>query len=398
MTLNETDRILSCPFCRVRLFFSPGDYARYCLPINEKFSDEPYFVPYWRFKGMFFSCEGNEIKKVIIDTTALAFKKLPLAASLGLRPQAMELKFVTPDIKGKFLACDVLSDSIMQRTEDRSRPLNTVYAQPTVFHKACIGEILSMIYMPVFIEKSTVFDGILAQPLAALSLNDMKAFSACDEAIYSEMQFISALCPNCGWSLEGERDSIILGCGNCSSVWHISGSGLKRTDFAVIPGKGEGISYLPFWRIKAQVKGLELNSYADLIRLANLPKVIQKEWYDADLFFWVPAFKVHPDLLLRIGRFVTIAQLQEDLTGYLPKESVHPVTLPLTEAEECLKIILADIAIAKKKIFPSLKDVEIKSTETLLVYLPFTNDRDDLFCPQARLIIPKNALKYGRNL
>jgi hypothetical protein len=347
---------------------------------------------------MVYKCQGYEIEKEIVDATILALQKLPLDISLRLRPQAMKLKFVNPDIKGKFLAHNMPRDKMFLQMENRLRPLSGEGVQPPVFHKAFIGETLSMIYTPVSVEKGTIFDGILKRPLNVLSSADMDVLSAYDETLYKGIDFIPALCPDCGWDLEGERDSIVLDCSNCNSAWQVSGSGLKKIDFVVIPGKGEAISYLPFWRIKAQVKGLELNSYADLIRLANLPKVIQKELYDADFFFWVPAFKVRPDLLLRIARFITIAQLQEDLTVYLPKESVHPVTLPLAEAEECLKIILADIAMAKKMIFPLLKDVEIKSTETLLVYLPFTNDRDDFSYPQVRLIIPKNALKYGRNL
>jgi len=372
--------------------------VRYCLPINENFSGKLYFVPYWRFKGMIFSCEGYEIKKETIDTTTLALQKLPLNASLGLRPQAMRLKFVTPDIKGKFLAHDMPKSIMLSQIEDRFIPTGATGRTLDVFHKACIGETMSMIYTPVLVDKDAVLDGIVKSPLTAFNLTDMSAFSVYDEKDYGGVQFVPALCPNCGWNLEGEKDSIILACGNCSSAWQVSGSGLKHVDFAVISGKGADITYLPFWRIKAPVEGLELKSYADLIRLANLPKVIREEWENLRFYFWLPAFKVHPDLLLRIGRFMTIAQPQEDLSDYLPKDSVHPVTLPAAEAEECLKIILADIAIAKKKVFPLLKDIEIKPAETLLTYLPFTPDRDDLLHSQARLIIPRNALKYGRNL
>jgi len=400
VTLEETDRILACPFCKVKLFFSPGEYVRYCLclPETEAFSDESLFIPYWRFKGMVFTCQGHEIKKEIVDATILALQKLPLSASLGLRPQAMQLKFVTPDIKGKFLAHDMSESNMLLQMEDRLKFPETTGTALELFHKACIGETMSMIYTPILIEKGAILDGILKRPLAALRPGDMDALSAYDQTLYQGMQFIPALCPNCGWNLDGERDSIIFGCSNCSSAWQVSGSGLKRVDFGVISGKGDNIIYLPFWRIKAQIDGVQLKSYADLVRLANLPKAIQKQWEDIRFSFWVPAFKVHPDLLLRIGRFMTVAQPQDDVADCLPKNPLHPVTLPATEAQECLKIVLADITVAKKRVFPLLKDIEVNPIETLLVYVPFTPDRDDLSYPQARLIIPRNALKYGRNL
>jgi len=35
-----------------------------------------------------------------------------------------------------------------------------------------------------------------------------------------ELRFLPVQCPECGWDLEGERDSFALGCRNCQSVWH----------------------------------------------------------------------------------------------------------------------------------------------------------------------------------
>ena len=64
----------------------------------------------------------------------------------------------------------------------------------------------------------------------------------------------------------------------------------------------EAILYLPFWRMKPRVEGIHLVSYADLIRLANLPKVINRAFESAPLYFWSPAFKVSPALsLIRMG-------------------------------------------------------------------------------------------------
>jgi hypothetical protein len=64
--------------------------------------------------------------------------------------------------------------------------------------------------------------------------------------------------------------------------------------FAFIPTKKENILYLPFWRIKADISGTELHTYADLVKIANLPKAVQKDWHHNEFHFWSLAFKVKP--------------------------------------------------------------------------------------------------------
>jgi hypothetical protein len=86
--------------------------------------------------------------------------------------------------------------------------------------------------------------------------------------------FHPTLCPNCGWDMQGRRDALVLHCKNCESMWQASKQGMTRVNVAHLPGpEDESTVYLPFWRIKADVSGIDLNTYADLVKAANLPKV-----------------------------------------------------------------------------------------------------------------------------
>ena len=107
-------------------------------------------------------------------------------------------------------------------------------------------------------------------------------------------QFMPTLCPDCGWDLFAERDSCILLCTGCNTAWQASGDGLQPTPYGAAPAdhSGKKTLHLPFWRIKVSFEGLQLESYGDLVRLANLPKAPRTEWEKPGLSFWVPAFKV----------------------------------------------------------------------------------------------------------
>ena len=154
------------------------------------------------------------------------------------------------------------------------------------------------------------------------------------------IRFIPTLCPNCGWDMQGHRDALVLHCGNCESMWQASKQGLSQVNVAYMPGpEVENTRYLPFWRIRADVVGIDLDSYADLVKVANLPKVVQPGWDRIPCHFWSPAFKVRPQRFLRLTHHLTLSQPREELVPHVPKGSMHPVNLPVSESVETLKII-----------------------------------------------------------
>ena len=156
--------------------------------------------------------------------------------------------------------------------------------------------------------------------------------------------------------------------------------------------------YLPFWRIKADVTGITLNSYADMARIANVPKAVQKKWEDMEFRFWAMAFKVRPRVFLRLARNITLAQPQEKLLKELPDDPLHPVTLPIEEAIESLTINLASFMKPQKDLLPILGDITIKPKSYLLVYIPFLEQHHEFIQPELHLTINKNQLKLASNL
>ncbi|MEJ2658906.1 MAG: hypothetical protein P8012_17250, partial [Desulfobacterales bacterium] len=211
-------------------------------------------------------------------------------------------------------------------------------------------------------------------------------------------QFLPTLCPGCGWDLEGQRDTLILICRNCNTTWRPAKGGFKPLKFATIPTKDENIIYLPFWRIKTEIDGIKLNSYADLVRVANLPKAVQRNWKDREFYFWSPAFKVRPRVFIQLGRNVTLAQPEKDMVGELPKEQIYPVTLSIQDAIESLIMSMAGFMKPEKDMFPILKDISIKPKHYLLVYMPFVEQHHEYVQPDLYLALNKNQLSLASNL
>ena len=77
----------------------------------------------------------------------LAVPVMGMPFSLGVRPQALKLKFVAPETAGTFFKpCLTLQDAVSGIEEQ----LNACSTAPR-FHQAYIGEAASLIYAPVFI-------------------------------------------------------------------------------------------------------------------------------------------------------------------------------------------------------------------------------------------------------
>ncbi len=76
--------------------------------------------------------------------------------------------------------------------------------------------------------------------------------------------------------------------------------------------------------MKPRVEGMEVATYADLIRIANLPKAITPAFTAAPLRFWSPAFKVNPALYFRWTRQMTIFQPAGDEGDRLPDRAALP--------------------------------------------------------------------------
>ena len=88
--------------------------------------------------------------------------------------------------------------------------------------------------------------------------------------------------------------------------------------------------------MKVKVNGFQLETYADLIKVANIPKAPSEEWTKTPFYFCAPAFKINPALFLRWCRQLTATPAPMDLTEDFPAKKIYPATLPVNDALEKL--------------------------------------------------------------
>ena len=393
--LSETDRLFQCTFCKVKSFLAEQGCFRYVLPQKAPGDERLVYFPYWRFKGMLFSCLNSGIQHRFLDVSQQAASSPLFPASVGLRSQALKLNFVSPETPGWFIKP---SRPFKQAMDDFIQLANRDIPGP-ILHQSHVGESLSLIYAPFYLGRNRIVDAVLNQPISG-ELDegfDWAQFPG-GQADW-RIRFIPTLCPHCGWDMQGRRDALVLHCPNCESMWQASKKGLTRVNAAHMAGTGGAHSiYLPFWRIRADVSGIRLKSYADLVKLANLPKVVQPAWTQTASHFWCPAFKVRPQSFLRLIHHTTLAQPRDAMVARVPDGEMHPVNLPLAEAVETLKLNLAGIIRPRKLVQTHIGDIQVNPARFLLIYLPFEVRHHDFVQPRFNIAVNRNQLALAGNL
>jgi hypothetical protein len=391
-TLEETERLYTCPFCRVKSYLVTRDYFRYMLPHAAPAGKTLVFLPYWRFKGSFFVSLPGGIKTRIVDVSQQAVSSPLFPVSLGLRSQTLKLRFVSPETEGIFLKPKVSSKELLKIAAETF----TSSIRDPMFAKAFVGDSMSQIYSPFYVTDK-VFDAVLNRPVSPDPPEDFDVSKMEGGKPDWRIEFIPTLCPSCGWDLQGEKNALALSCNNCSSLWMNRGTGFTKLEYGLFPAETPDSIYLPFYRIRAEVSGITLASYADLVKTANMAKVVQAGWEEKPFRFWTPAFKIRPDDFLFFSRNMTLSQPPKEYVAELPQGEVLPVTMPLQDAVESLKINLASF-IKPPKMLQVLDTVEIKAKSVVLVYIPFQKSGKELFQPAFNLRTNKTLLQYAKNL
>ncbi len=391
-TLEETERLYTCPFCRVKSYLVTKDYFRYTLPHAAPAGKALIFLPYWRFKGSFFVSLPGGIKTRIVDVSQQAVSSPLFPVSLGLRSQTLKLRFVSPENEGVFLKPIVSSKELLRLAEE-------TFTSPTrdpMFAKAFIGESISQIYSPFYVTDH-VFDAVLNRPVSPALPEDFDVSKMEGGKPDWRIEFIATLCPSCGWDLQGEKNALVLSCKNCNSLWMSKGTEFTKLEFGLFPAETPDSIYLPFYRIRADVSGIKLDSYADLVKTANMAKIVREGWQEKPFRFWTPAFKIRPEDFLFFSRNLTLSQPPKEYVPQIPQGEVLPVTMPLQDAVESLKINLASF-IKPPKMLQVLDTVEIKAKSVVLVYIPFQKSGNELFQPAFNLRTNKTLLEYAKHL
>jgi hypothetical protein len=389
--LSEVDRLVTCQFCRVRSYLSSNGGYRYVLPHKAPADAQLIYVPYWRFKGMLFACSAAGIQHRFFDVSLAALETPQLPKSLGLRSQTLKLSFAGPDVPGRFLEPQRGRQAILA---DFTRQLRRDPPQ-AVLYQAHIGESLSLIYAP-FYRGRQLMDAVLNRPLTQAPGPPLEDLAGGPSRW--RLRFLATLCPQCGWEMEGSRDALALSCRNCASMYTAGLHGWEPMPFATLAPSAQRTVHLPFWRIQADVAGVALTTYADLVRLANLPRAPRATWEQTPFHFWSPAFKVRPATFFRLARGITLAFPPIPLVEELPAGPVVPANLPPCEGAEIQKILLASFMHPPRLVGEGLAGIRILPREYRLVYLPFEERHHELVQPAMRLALSKNQLALAGNL
>lgn len=394
--LAEADKVVDCRYCDGRNYMVSKLPLRFVLPntVGETIAQEDIIhIPYLRFKGHVYSCMGSELEHKIIDTTHIGCNSEKIPASLGLRPQAMQIRLVGADHRGHFAG-------LTEKVKDifaRAARLTDAFSdnRDTVYHRSFIGETISCIYLPVYFRDERMMDGVLNRDIAT----DLPADLLMSKSSMVKREwlpaFIPTICPHCAAALSGARDSLVMECRNCESLWQEKNGRFERISFSCIAAE-TGDRFLPFWRIVVSAEGLQLKNFADFLRITNQPVVINDRHENLELNFWVPAFKIRPKYFLNISRNLTVSQYRiPEKTGAMGK-NLYPVTLPVEEAVQAIKAILTSAVIKKRDFIPSLPGISLKERHTALVYLPFHAFGHDLVQDHTSVTLSEKVFQYGR--
>jgi predicted RNA-binding Zn-ribbon protein involved in translation (DUF1610 family) len=415
VSLSETDRIFTCPFCRVRLIISFRDFPSLYLPGPPSREEDYFYVPYWRCKGIQYSLTSKGVERSLVDHSFCAVQTSPslFPSSLGIRSQTLHMKFVEPSSPGVFLSPQTdftsvkttVAHSLVRQKEfmESFTFLNSIdttmavkqTAAPSAAIEALIGELISLLYSPFYVSQNFLYDGITCEKIAAWPENSVQMLDSRPPG----PSFISTLCPECGWGLWAESDSLALVCSKCGRAWSAATTGLAPLDFFLCSTSTPANLWLPFWRLDLSAKPVALDSIADFIRLTKTPRVIFPQMEKQKFFLWVPAFKANPNLFLLLAKLMTFNQKEMPFSDTFPKDSAfYPVTLPASEGFDAAHVVLGDISSAKQKTLPIIKDLSLSLLSSALVYVPFVQKGPEYVQPELNFVVLANALKWGRTM
>ncbi|MFH0781601.1 MAG: hypothetical protein V2B20_06550 [Pseudomonadota bacterium] len=400
IVLLEDDRLIRCEYCDVNNYRLESGAARYLLPSKLPDHIPPlqlFYLPYFRFKGTIFFVRQGEVGHKIVDATWRGIDEEKIPVSLGLRPQVMKLTPVVAATEGRFVQNTIPTKSAFSHAAMMT-DLLSVKNDKDVYHRAFIGETLSQIYQPCYLHEEIVYDAVINTPLCHGQMIERHMEKACSCKICWEPQFISTICPECSSPLSGERDSLVLHCRNCQSLWQEDAKKFQPLSWHVVESDDSSAQYLPFWKITFSTGGRVLKSFGDYLRYTNQPVVVTERFDLLPLSFWIPAFKVNPKAFLQAAAQLTVSQWRIPPGSSRHIVNDHPVTLGQKEAVQALKSVLAFTTLNKRNVLPYLPQTTIINPRCELTYLPFVKHPHDFIQEHTSTTILAAALRFGRKL
>jgi hypothetical protein len=392
--LGEADRLLACPFCRARLALWPGEVFRYWIPPAAAAGDEVLLAPYWRIRGLDCALRPFTVRERVLDATFPALSPPCLPPSLGLRPQALKLRFATAKTPAFFLAPDRPFGEALSGTAALSRLADEVIEGGPPLHREFVIETASLVYTPLVVRDGKVLDALLMRELPACRGAAAALLERFERRRRWGPSFFAALCPECGLDLDASPRSVVLFCRGCRSAWQGAAGGLRRVPCDALPAS-PAAALLPFWRLRAAIDAFPLRTGDDLTRFANVSSGVRKGAGTDQLWFWVPAFPMSPAVYFRVARQLTIAQLPLGATA--PEGTawgtVQPATIEADKAFGAVKVLLAQLGQPRKEVFPRIAGATVRLEEARLALLPFDPSAGDWIQPQTGAAIARSTLR-----
>lgn len=398
--LREDERLVHCEYCDVSNFKIWQNLPRYTLASRLPShipADDVYYVPYLRFKGCIYYVKSSRVYHKLVDTTRIGFPGQSLPVSLGLRPQAMSVQPLTEQHLGRFVAQTIPAKTIFAEATKISELFENKRSGP-VEHRAFIGETVSRVYLPVYFYQDMLYDGVNHLKIGLGNLREALEQQRTSFEKSWEPKFISTVCPNCGDLMGATSEGLTLHCFNCEKHWFENNGTLVQLDYRIVKPKQRVSEYIPFWRIEPKQSHPLLKTLANFLEITNQPVLINTQHRESQLAFYVPAFKIKPDLFLLLAKNMTMLQLKFSQYEQLPVNRFYPVTMPHGEAFEALKSILVASAVSKKRVMEILPEVKFIAKKIQMVYLPFDDAGHDYIEQHTGVAISAAALRFGRQL
>jgi hypothetical protein len=337
------------------------------------------------------------VRERVLDATFPATAAGCLPQTLGLRPQALKLRFATAKTAAFFLATDRPLGAALAGTADLSRLADVAIEGTAPLHREFVVETASLVYAPLVVRGTRIVDALLMREIPGCDGEAEALLAQVERTRRWELQFIAALCPECGHDLDGSPRSVVLFCRSCRAGWQGASGGLRRVPCDALAG-APGSVLLPFWRLRVSLSAFSLHTGGDLTRFANVSAGVRKGAAADPLWFWVPAFPLAPGPFLRVARQLTLAQLPLDAGTSEGVEwpAVQSATIEAAKAFGAVKVLLAQLGQPRKEVFPMIPSVAAALLEARLALLPFTASAGDWIQRDTGAAIARSTLRLGR--
>jgi DNA-directed RNA polymerase subunit RPC12/RpoP len=435
LSIEETTRLVACPYCRVRHYINVREFVRYVVSPLRANPLACVFVPYWRLRGMEYMLEETEIKSTFIDTTMCASSNPLFPHTLGFRQQTLKTTFALPNAQGTFIQSAFDSNEFVKRLKKQRAAMETISASSSSIvreqsssissiakflmidrydppktasisryssditnsklkYREFIGETISLIYFPYYSKNGRCLDGVSEKDIGAWS--QPESLGREDTKSTFLLSLLPVMCPQCGSNMDGAKDSLALGCSHCSTVWRPNDDSWQQMQVSIMDDPSiQADIHIPFYCMRPESETITCKTFADLIRLTNIAKPLTQQAENSPLSLWIPAFRMEPQRFLLLGKLATIAQAKTKNVDALPNGAICPVTISFAEAAQAMQPLLLSITANKKNLGILVGENHITAQSFSLVYIPFVKRGYEFVQPAFNAAVHENTVKWG---